>query len=183
MTRMAIVTIREGVFNMVEFVDKHGHRFPVVESDGNYFAVTESHGNLWITPFVHGNGYAISVDGIAIIGKLRVKAGGRSVPERKAIDIPLIDAEMRSEAFKALASRKAVLYFGAPHKVVAVMSGIPHSTATLMPVTVQTEWTSIPIYEPLPEAIPGYRIECRVLKGEELSGCMYRYVSLDEANA
>lgn len=60
---------------MVEFVDKHGHRFPVVESDGNYFAATESHGNLWITPFVHGDGYVISVDGIIIVGSIRVKAG------------------------------------------------------------------------------------------------------------
>lgn len=164
---------------MIEFVTEDGDRLEVNPARK---CVKFPNGEVRTICQNHDGGYVVYYHGNEIFGSLRVKAGSRTIPERKAIDIPLLDAEMHSEALKALASRKAALYFGTPHKVVAVMSGIPHSTATLMPVTVQTEWTSIPIYEPLPEAIPGYRIEC-LRHGTDSRRCMYRFVSLDEANA
>lgn len=82
---------------MVEFVTKCGHRFPVVERGGSYYAITDSHGPRWIPPSVNGKDYTIAVDGIALIGTLRVFAGSRRASRMVTIhDMGLLGAVRRA---------------------------------------------------------------------------------------
>lgn len=102
---------------MIEFVTKHGHRFPV---DCGRGIATMPSGEMRVI-CRKGDGYVIHYHGNEIFGTLRVKACSsryRDVPQ----EVALATFESYMRAASAMGERSPVLYFGDRVRILSVTS-------------------------------------------------------------